>query len=580
MFFIFPIGDDLGNANRAQFMFDIPSAVVSVIGGYWNWSGRVTHLFLVVFLGDAAKSRIAYGLVVLSVPCVYWVSLFGIFNELQGQRNRGTSLFLATSCLLAFLAMHPNLRMLFTTSHTLGLAIGNGFVLTFIWSLCRLWNKTNFSKSMKLFVFGSGIAALGSYEHATIMALLVVVAAYFIAKYCEHPNLRSFQLTAVVIGICCLASFCAPGNFGRNRARHVSFAQMFENLRMALPVWKIHTANALMSPFLLVALLLGIVIPPRIRLLVQKRFLIPHVVTGGVILFVCVSLGIVLLHALSDQPLGILPDKFTASLVILSNYVLVTMSIMLGCYVAEYTKNIPLLLPGGLLMFYCITTDNYRNTVHSLVSGAGSAYAATWERRHAFIHQNQGKDLAVSSLLLYPFLMNVYGDAVPASKDHWFGNYAPEFFHVKSILSVLPYKDNAVAQLGEHVEQYPHVTQVIGSDTNVTFRHSWIALSEPNTPDKMYYTRLFFEDTSPDFLPDFLRVRLNSELEKREVLESFSWPMFLGIGVRSRLEDWQVTGAGKTTHLLPLAAEEWGRLKAVYGSFDGKTFTRIYLADL
>lgn len=338
MFLVFPIADDIGRANQALCMFDISSAIEEVHRAYMSWSGRFTHHFLVIFLGDAATRRLYYGSVLVVVALVYWISLFGIFNELQDKRERLSSFLLATVCVLAFLSMHQFLNMLYMMTNVLSITIGNGLILTFIWALCRLWNKTNFSVGMMLFVFCSGIAALGSYEHATIMAFLVAITAYVLARYLRHPNLHAFRSTAIVISIFCAVSFLAPGNYARNEMREVSLDQMLLQLRMALPVWTTLVASILQSPLIIIAIMLGISIPPSIQLKVQKRLHVQHIFAGSIILFVCVSLGIIVLHALSDQPIDASASKLTMSLTLLSIYVLTTMFIMLGSYVKEYTK--------------------------------------------------------------------------------------------------------------------------------------------------------------------------------------------------------------------------------------------------
>lgn len=233
---------------------------------------------------------------------------------------------------------------------------------------------------------------------------------------------------------------------------------------------------------------------------------------------------------------------------------------------------------AALIMLYCIMTTNFINTVQTLASGSGSAYAASWKQRHAYIAENFGKDIVVSSLLLYPFPINAFGDAIPDSKDHWFANATPTFFHVNSILSEAPSKDSALLRLDKDQIKYPYVTRLISNNDNFTFQHNWLALDN-KVQTEQYHVLVYLQGPTPDFLTGVFREKINRALESRETLQHDNWIVFFGISQVIDLQHWKLSNAEQLTHLFPVAAKEWGQVKAVYGSSDGVTYERVLLVE-
>ena len=106
MFFTFPLGDDFGRAVLANGLFDWQGGLRDLGLNWMHWSGRYTHLFLVVFLGDAVMTRAGYGMVCLGVLSLYGIALHGIFRHIAAGARPQERLFLTLIAVLALASGH------------------------------------------------------------------------------------------------------------------------------------------------------------------------------------------------------------------------------------------------------------------------------------------------------------------------------------------------------------------------------------------------------------------------------------------------------------------------------------------
>ena len=592
MGFTFPLGDDFARANYAQGIFDVGRAFSEMVHAWKSWSGRYTHHFLVIFLGKAAESRLGYTLVCAAATLVYWISLYGIFFELMGRKRRGDSFLIASVCMLGLFCGHPSLNIsYYLITDILGIGLGNGLILSFIWSLCRLWNSVSISRKLRIAIFGTGIAAIGCYEHAAIAAALTAGIAYTLAYFSSHPHKKTYLLVFKVIVLFFLISFLARGNFRRQTKREVMWDQIWLQLIASWSTWKTYAFSVFSSVWALTALFVGLTVKPATHKQPKRPFRQYIPLIGGIASFFALTTGIVLVQALSDVPISG-ASKLTASMSLLSCYALVFVFIHCMGIVRRISAVIPLPLLILPLVAVLVLTPNYQRTLHSLLSGETAAYASSLEKRYALLNwagwEDTSETVKVSPLLLYPFPASL-GEAIPSSPTEWPAQHVARMFKLGEVASAPPDLSYVHAKAMAHRYDWQStsdnalgmvVFRNITAGPNDTFRFHWIVV-DPSLPSSSSYvsTLILIRRQLDRPVPVFLQRIFEKKLLPQQTISLDGLLRYAGITGRHELQQWKVEGNGKTLGLAPIAAPEWGELLAVYASTDGNVYHKVPIMD-
>ncbi|SFL47243.1 hypothetical protein SAMN05421830_102328 [Desulfomicrobium norvegicum] len=587
MGFTFPLGDDFTRANAARGIFDIGKAVEEMFHAWTSWSGRYTHHFLVVFLGKAAESRVGYTLVCATGVSVYWISFYGIFFELFGRKRRGDSFIIASICMLAFLSGHPNLNITYyLMTDVLGLGIGNGLVLSFIWSLCRLWNAEFVSKKLKIAVFGTSVAAIGCYEHAAIATFLAAALAFLMAYYFSHPHRKMYLRTFKVVVFFFLFSFLAMGNFKRQATRDVTLEVILAQISASWAAWKSHAFSAFFSVWGLTVLFVGLTINPELKRCSNKfgNHILPLIF--GILVFFAITFGIVLVQALSDVPVTATP-KLTASMSLLSSYALTFVAIIAMMRVRRTMATIPLSLVGLAFVIILVLTPNYQRLLHDLFSGKIAAYAASLEKRYTFLtwtgYEAPGHATKVGKLLFYPYPVSL-GEAIPGSPDEWPSKDVSKMFGLGELVSASPDLNRAYVNIMERVPEGKfsaenffgmYVFKNVKAGPNDTFRFHWLLVDSSISASDHISTLVLIRRQLDRPVPVFMQRMIEKKILTRDVIMKGSMLEYFGITEQSVLEKWKIFGGVKDCYMLPVAAPEWGEILAVYASLDGVEYKKV-----
>ncbi|HTP61926.1 MAG TPA: hypothetical protein VMJ14_07575 [Burkholderiales bacterium] len=465
MFFAFPFADDFGRALLANGLFDWRGGLQDV-GRHWLlWSGRYTHHFLVVFLGDAVMTRTGYGAVCLGVFSLYGFALFGIFSQIAAGARLQERVFFTLVSLVALAAGHSALNITFyVVTDALGLGIGNAMVLMFIFALCRIWHLPVLRGRDIAFAIFSSVFAIGCYEHAAIAAFVAAALATWMAYRCGHPHRRAYLLVAGVTGFFLLVSFLAPGNFNRKRIRDVTWNRVAEQLLLAGQDWSTIALGALYSHFALLALFLGLAVTPRARGDV-RAIARAELAAAGVLAFVALSAGIVVVHALSDVRVIDTP-KLPASIHLLLGTVLAYMLVACAGKLRNRAGRAPAIVLVLPLMLVFAVSANTLATVRSIFTGQLDSYAAGMAQRQAVLGATRNADVVLAPLNVCPF-PSCPGEPVPASSSIWPANYIAGLYEQRSVVTAAPDASRAYAA----VPAYPAMswTRIPGSEFDVAY---------------------------------------------------------------------------------------------------------------
>ncbi len=591
MGYTFPLGDDFARANYARGIFDIGKAVEEMAHAWTSWSGRYTHHFLIIFLGKAAESRMGYTLVCATGVSVYWLSFYGIFFELLGRKHRKDSFLIASVCTLAFLCGHPALNIShYLITDILGLGIGNGLVLSFIWSLCCLWNAEFVITKLKVAVFGTGVAAIGCYEHAAIATFLAAALACVMAYYFSHRHKKVYLQAFKIIAVFFLISFLAIGNFKRQVKREVTLELILAQLSASWSIWKTYAFSVFSSVWALTVLFVGVAVNPEPRKGLNKWGWLSVPLIGGAVVFFALTAGIVLVQALSDVQVGG-PSKLTASMSLLSSYVLAFVTIHAMAPVRSVFARIPLPLVSIPLIIVLVLTPNYQRLLHSLLSGATAAYAASLEKRYAFLTwtglENQGSVAKVSTLLLYPYPSSL-GEAIPSSPEKWPVRHVSRMFRLGKVVSSPPDLTRAYAEAAARSPQGELSTdnstgmvvfKDITAGPNDTFRFHWLLADASFSSADVISTLVLIRRQLDRPVPVFVQRMMEKKVLTQDVILQGGLLEYAGITRQNSLKKWTHSANGRDVYLLPVAAPEWGEILAVYASQDGNEYRRIPFAE-
>ena len=481
MFFAFPFADDFGRALLADGLFDWRGGLQDA-GRHWLlWSGRYTHHFLVVFLGDAVMTRAGYGAVCLGVFSLYGVALFGIFSQVAAAARLQDRLFFTLASLAALASGHPALNITFyVVTDALGLGIGNAMVFMFVFALCRIWHLPIPRRRDIAFAVFCSVFAVGCYEHAAIAAFVAAALATWMAYRCGHPHRRVYLLIAGITLFFLLVSFLAPGNFNRKRIRDVTWDRMAEQLLLAGRDWSVIALGALYSHFALLALFLGLTVTPRTRS--DLRAIAPvQMAAAGLLAFVALSAGIVVVHALSDVRVIDTP-KLPASIQLLLGAVLAWVLVACAGKLRTRAGRAPVIVLVLPLMLLFAASANTLATVRSIFTGQLDAYAADMAQRQAVLGAARNEDVKLAPLKVCPFPA-CPGEPVPASSSIWPANYIAGLYGQRSVVTAAPDASRAYAAIPANPpmawtripdSDFDAAYAAVDPGPNLTYRDVWV----------------------------------------------------------------------------------------------------------
>lgn len=512
--FCFPRGDDFDEVTRAMFLFDLPGGLYEVGREWLTWSGRYTYHFLAVFLGKAGELRWAYGLICGGILALYGVAFSGLAR--QAGARAGDAALLGGLAVLALCACHQNLWAFYLLTDALTMGLQPAAALLFFWSLCRfraaldreaparpgstgppvpLAPATRGARRTAILL---GVLAVGVFEHAALAVLLgtgmfCVLAFARDARHGLSPRrmLRGpgHLRAALPVALWCLGaalfSFLAPGNQQRRSVRGIDAAAQQRQLDAVWSDWTDAMAafGESLWPVAVAGLVALLVLVRRPRtaatgLSRTEHLLLALMAPAGYIVW---SLGLTLLHALSDVPLSAAP-KLPAGL---AQYAACALGFTLYA-LAGICRPLPAperlrkiarvaapLLALALMALFC-RSDNFLRTAANAVNGNMLFLADAQETRDAWLRRAAGEARAdsrprfgligeilrpgVRARRLDPTLPLVVvqaetarvfpvhsGEALPENPEHWPNLWAAWMYGVGGVASARPDPARAVA---------------------------------------------------------------------------------------------------------------------------------------
>lgn len=482
MFFTFPLGDDFGRALSANGLFDWYGGFHDLGLKWMRWSGRYTHHFLVIFLGDAVMSRAGYGLVCSSILSLYGIALFGIFRHIASTMRLQEHLFLALAGVVTIVTGHPALNITYyLVTDTLGIGIGNAMVLMFIYALCRLWHLPSPMRKDTAFALFCGIFAIGCYEHAALATLFSAIVALWMAHTAKHPQTDRFMLVARIVLFFFLASFFAPGNFKRQRKRDVTLERMLEQLLFASRDWASIMWQGMQSHFALYGIAVGLAtrLTPRPG---AHPIATPAMVATGVVALCATSAGIVVVHALSDAPV-MSTHKLPASIQLLSGIAFSYIALACLGKIKGTTRKLPsslILLP--LLAVFGLSA-NTLTTARNILNGEIALFAATMTDRISVLTSSQQQEVRLAPLAHSPFPASL-ADPVPASITDWPAADIAKLYNQQMVITAAatPQEAYVLSTASGATLQWQHLPSsdiyvtltTLTPGPNATYREHWL----------------------------------------------------------------------------------------------------------
>ena len=403
-FFTFPGGDDYARALLAGHLFDLYGGIKEMLRAWMKWSGRYTHHFLVVFLGDAATSRAGYAIACLGNMALHYVALTGICREIAAPAPRRTAATLALFLLFSLAATHGSLRSSwYLLTDILCLGAGVGFTLMYIWSLCIIWNAPLLTRKKKVFSIAMCIIMAGCYEYTTLMAVMISVTAWLLARFHEHRHRGFFQKLCVISCVCLALSFFCRGNFRRRTKRDVDNAVMMGQLAAAWGDWCRYVAPRLLTPLYASLIVWAAWMTPRSANDATRKIPARWIVLYCLILAAGFMFATAIIHAASDVTLGG-AEKIPAHMSIFC--AMIFGFCLMAC---RNAFRLPLLrkAPACLLFAACLVplagSYNYRAIVLNAGTGALNQYAGARETRKAVMLAGKDRNMVVAPLDIMPF---------------------------------------------------------------------------------------------------------------------------------------------------------------------------------
>ena len=421
--FLYPRGDDFDYATRAMFFLDLPGGLYEAGKEWLFWSGRYTHHFLVVFLGKGGVCPALAAVVCASVMALHALAGYVLARALGG--SRPWSALWGLFSLFCLLACHQEVRLFYMQTDALSVALQSGTGLLFLALLCRLWRArpqeavprsglhrgalrtqhrlrgfwrrcaapTAWAAGPRRWAALAGIVAVGVYEHAALAVVLGSAVTALLAWRRRHPLARDFTRVTVWLLAALALSFLAPGNLVRRAVRHVDAVAVWRNLS-ALPDDWLHNAFWCLSFSWCVAIVALTLLLPRPDGEEGERVPSPYpwLCLAAPLAYVLFTLGVALLHAGTDAPLGTTP-KFAAGMAPYGAFALGAalypfagglVRRLRGMGHARDRRPWLVLVPAVLLL---CGGDNWRLTALNACNGAFTDVAGRLSQRYAFLEE-------------------------------------------------------------------------------------------------------------------------------------------------------------------------------------------------
>ena len=613
-FFTFPNGDDFARAVKARYLFDILGGFEEMGRAWWKWSGRYTHHFLIVFLGDTATSSWTYGLVCIGNMLLHLVSLAGICRELAGPCKKSTPLFMGLFLLLGLMCSHGTLNgTWYLITDILSLGVASGFTLLYIWSLCVLWNADTVTRGKKIFCIASCIVAAGCYEYSTVMVGMCSLTAWVLARIYRHKHTSTYFLLLVISVVCFLLAFFARGNFRRQTKRAVSAELVATQLGAAWGEWVQYVLPALITPLYVCIAFVVAWLNPRDRVTVAAK------IPPWLVLLYCVGAAaafmfvLTIVHAASDAPISStnkIPANMSVFVAMISTFGLLACRNSLRL---DLLQKVPKMLLGLVGLLVICATPNMQYTLASIATGALQNYSGEQQSREWWITRaGKGAEVTVAPLGVCPYPSCLY-DPLSENIEDWPGRHMAEMFHMKS-LRVVKSRASEAYERAMHVPGFsfqdveqeagqnsgqnagqeariPGITQTVfverlsggpnSADTsdgpNFTYISDWlfITVDEALVRQNSVLTLFAVTDTSP-----LVRMGL---LPTEAVYDKPGWMHLAGALPQYALNDpaYQVhpVDEGRILLGLPVRTAGDGTVLAAYISFDGTRYYKIVIRN-
>lgn len=516
---------------------------------WWKWSGRYSHAFALVFWGDACNYRITYSVVILLSFFTLWLSVFGIASELGEKGARGQAVFIATFWLFAVLCSYGTVQQWYLLVELESLIAGYVFTLVYIWSLCRLWNRAEASSGIQWFPISSCIIAAGFYEHSAPLVLAVSIAAWLLAVLYDHANRKVFFLLAKVSLVCFLLVYLARGNFRRQTKRGMTLAMMLEQLLNAGRDWWTYVIPACINPVYIAALFVAVWVKPRSKIPLTEKIPAPFILLGCFVLFCGFSLGLVIVHALSDVTVGE-AAKIPANI---AQYSVVF--VFFGLFACREWLHLHALRvlgrPVWLLAVLAVLlggNSNFFPVLWNGLSGEISRYAAAYEKRTRVVAEHEGGEITVMPLMHAP--MPITSDSLAAGGRDWPNKYAGSFYGLKSLAC------REVSAAEAYTEAQKRGT-LVWRDANDGTRVAYVPSLATGSNETYVFDWIFLEsaDGAPPRLrvlvlaPESFFVRLLASGEVPDRLKNGAWPF---ANIFNRPAPRPFAGAGQRLYAVPL----------------------------
>lgn len=580
MTMLFPDADDLLRAVLANGLFDVPGGLAEMHRAWMEHSGRFTHHFLVVFLGDAAMSRTAYSVVCMGGLGITAAALYSIFSTLSSPGSKTIPLFLTLFCLLTIQCAHTAYHYTFTLlTDVLGITLGNSLVLVQISFLCRLWFCTS-KRGVVVFTSLAILSAFlgsGCYEHAALASGAVSAAALLLALLYRHPNWRAYAAVLASTLTAMALSFLAPGNFARRGddfdtpLLSTAFGEWLQGgLGMFSPAW------------VAMALTVACLLQPRWKEGLDDRLGPVSTLTAGILGISLLSFSICLMHTVANYSLSS-ASKLGASISVLGAYALVFLMLSMRHSLQRlHVDRLGLVIAVATLGTLCLSS-NMANILGNVLGGNLKNHALMLTQQLDILRQNKDRDATVAAVEYFPFPIFPMGSPTDPNDGrnlHMASLY--ENRSVRRLVSSGNYAYRAAQQtpplpftsapLPAPVKSCTVFLNVKGSDADNS-RKDWLLIRMSH--------ELFFIDTvvveEPSkhrLIPSFIQERLATHYTG---LESADFSLLTRITGLSKTiwtgGGWQVTTDGPDyVYMLPLRVSEDTPIRAIFAGWGGKVW--------
>jgi len=590
--FAIPGGDDFARADRARYLFDVYEGLHEMLRAWWKWSGRYTHHFMVVFVGELTEHSIGYGLGCMAVVLFFGLGFYGLFATLNSNGNK------LVPALMGLYAVYGGFQALGSVAYLLtdilGIWLGAALFVWYLWGVCRLWLAERPGRSHLWFPAVTGVLSIGCYEHSALAVLLVTLAVWFMARRCGHPYEATFRKLALVIGIAFMAMFFARGNFRRQTKRGADLEFIRAQLLQFGQDWQQAVGWFFRSVFPLGALLLALAVEPRRRTDIRNVHPV-LIIAGAACILLLFTAGITLVHAASDVSVNRV-GKLPASMALLCGIMLCALLIRIAGPLRELLRH---MLPSWVSAWLLVLgfaggvfwmAPNTADTLCALTSGRIAAVYENARVRQRVVEQASGadRDVLVAPLSMpYPLSVGFAPGGNPAAWPN------PEFsrlYKLKSIRAAWPEAEAAVLEeAGASMPEYiPGIGQLtLGKDPdpdNATFDYDWIVLKPEQACGRIHM--LLIPAPGPDrLLPRFVQEFLlgdHGELAGLLPASAHLPPLreqhTLVSSVQTRLTGYDQVferDPSREAWALPLRSHAAGPLAALYISTDGTHFRRV-----